>query len=96
MSFRRNINSHDAWRILVRENAGLLMELPREALANEKIFRDYVTHGTHDGVKLEPSVFELSSKSLDELWIFINHKAQFDMDAILFEDFNEALRRVIR
>jgi hypothetical protein len=72
----------------------LLKELPREALANEKIFRDYVTRGMHRGVKLAPSVFELSRKALDDLWIFVNHNAQFDMDIILFDDFNEAFRRM--
>ena len=78
---------------MVHENTHLLSELPREALANEEMFRDYVTTGTHQGVRLMPSVFGLSDKSLSDLWVFIQSKRQFDLDAILFDSFNEAFRR---
>ena len=92
MSFRRSRNSHDLWRALVHENADLLAQLPPKALESEQIFRDYVTRGVHDGLPLTPSVFELSPAAVENLWRFINHKAQFDMDATLFDDFNEAYR----
>jgi hypothetical protein len=38
-------------------------------------------------------VFDLSPGALDDLWNFINKRAQFDMDATLFGDFNEAFKR---
>lgn len=93
MAFRRRTNSAELWRTVVHENTHLLSELPRDALANEKTFRDYVTTGTHQGVRLMPSVFELSDEALSDLWVFIQHKGQFDMDAILFDSFDEAFRR---
>ena len=93
MSFRKTFNRHDGWRVVVRENCDLLREVPTAALANEYAFRDYVTRGTHRDAILTPSVFELSRKAIDDLWTFINCKAQFDMDAILFDHFNEAYRR---
>jgi hypothetical protein len=93
MTFRRGSNSHERWCALVRDNADLLADLPRGALVRENAFRDYVTRGVHRGVRLSPSVFELSPESLEKLAIFIGHRAQFDMDALLFDDFNEAFRR---
>jgi hypothetical protein len=92
MSFRRKPNAHDWWLTVVRENTALLTELPPEATANEAAFRDYVTKGVHRDMPLAPSVFDLSTQALDDLWAFINRKAQFDMDATLFDDFNEAFR----
>ena len=38
----------------------------------------------------------LSSNQLKELWVFINHKAQFDMDASLFEAFNKEFRARVK
>lgn len=93
MGFRRETNRHDRWVRLVRENAELLSHVPKEALVREDAFRDYVTRGAHRGVQFSPSVFELSEQSLADLWTFITHRAQFDMDAIRFDDFNEAFRR---
>ena len=92
MSFR-SASRHDIWNGLVQNNRTLLSELPREALANKEAFRDYVTSGTHRRVVLKPSVFELSSEAITNLWTFINQKTQFDMDATLFDNFNEAFRR---
>ena len=77
---------------MVQENGVLLTELPHEATANEAAFRDYVTKGLHRGRPMVPSVFDLSTQALDDLWTFINTKAEFDMDASLFDDFNEAFR----
>ena len=93
MSFRRRSNAHDRWAALVRESSDLHSEVPRAALARESAFRDYVTSGVHRGTKFAPSVFELSPDALTKLWTFINHRARFDMDASLFDDFNEAFRR---
>lgn len=93
MSFRKDFNRHERWRKLVTDNADLLADLPREALVRENAFRDYVTHGAHRGVRFSPSVFELPSESIEKLWTFIGHRAQFDMDAMLFDDFNEAFYR---
>jgi hypothetical protein len=70
-----------------------LSHVPTKALVREDAFRDYVTRGAHRGVRFSPSVFELSRESLADLWTFIQHRAQFDMDAIGFDDFNEAFRR---
>jgi hypothetical protein len=92
MSFRRKTNSHEWWREVVRENAALLRDVPATAVSNKPAFCDYVTRSEHKGLKLSPSVFELSSQALDDLWTFINYKAQFDMDAICFDHFNEAFR----
>jgi hypothetical protein len=93
VGFRRETNRHDWWNRLVQENAELLSHVPKEALVRENAFRDYVTSGAHRGVRFSPSVFELSEQSLEDLWTFINRRAQFDMDAGLFDDFNEAFRR---
>ena len=93
MAFRWRTNSVELRRTVVHENTHLLSELPREALANEKTFRDYVTTGTHQGVRLMPAVFELSDEALSDLWVFIQHKRQFDLDAILFDSFNDTFRR---
>jgi hypothetical protein len=93
MTFRRRTNSHDRWLSIVRENAALLSELPHLATATEAAFRDYVTRGVSRDIPLTPSVFELSTTALDDLWTFINQKAHFDLDATLFDDFNEAFRR---
>jgi hypothetical protein len=46
-----------------------------------------------NGKAFAPTVFQLVPEALDDLWTFIQHKVLFDMDAILFEDFNEAFRR---
>ena len=92
MSFRRTSNKHDWCTHLVHASADLLEDLPRDALASEAAFRDYVTHGVHRDVPFCPSVTELSPESLDKLWSFIHHRAQFDMDASLFESFNGAYR----
>jgi hypothetical protein len=92
MAFRRNANRHDHWLRAVHEHAGLLRDLPQAALANEAVFRDYLTRGEHEGVKLHPSVFELSRNALEDLWVFVNHEMQFDMDCVLFDDFNLAVR----
>jgi hypothetical protein len=93
MGFRKKSNRHDWWTALVQDSADLLVDVPREALTQEIAFRDYVTRGVHRGVRLSPSVLDLSSKSLENLWNFIQHRARFDMDAALFDDFNEAFRR---
>jgi hypothetical protein len=93
MRFRRETSSHDVWRQVVRQYAALLKELPPQALVNEQAFRGYVTNGVYRGTKLSPTVFELSPGALDDLWNFINNRAQFDMDATLFDDFNEAFKR---
>jgi hypothetical protein len=94
MSFRRSLNNHDIWQALVREHVDLLAQLPPKALESEQSFRDYVTKGVHDDLLLVPSVFQLSSVALESLWRFINEKAHFDMDAILFDNFNEAYRKL--
>lgn len=93
MGFRRESNRHDWWAKLVAENSELLADLPRGALIREIAFRDYVTTGVHRDVRFAPSVFDLATPSLDRLWDFIQRRAQFDMDASLFDDFNEAFRR---
>jgi hypothetical protein len=92
MSFRRKSNSHDLWLSVVRESASLLSGLPPEAIASEARFRDYVTRGMIDGRSVAPSVFDLSPQSLDDLFTFMHHKRQFDMDVTLFDNFNEAFR----
>ncbi len=92
MSFRRKINRHDWWLKIIRENATLLDELPKVAILDEAVFRDYLTHSQKKSMGLTPSVFELSQKALVDLDTFITHKAQFDMDVLLFDDFNAAIR----
>jgi hypothetical protein len=88
VSFRRTLNRHDLWRELLAEHVGLLDALPRGARETEAAFRDYVTSGTHRGVAFSPSVDELSVEAFEALSRFINHEAQFDMDASLFDSFN--------
>lgn len=78
---------------MVRDNEDLLGDLPREALANERAFRGYVTNGAYRGVNFSPAVSKLSSRALNDLWTFINHKAEFDMDAQRFDEFNAAFAR---
>jgi len=94
MTFRRQGNRHDWWVQVVNDNVPLLAQVPASAVATEGAFRDYVTRGTHNGVAFDPAVFALSPNALDDLWVFINHKAQFDMDASRFDDFNTAFRKV--
>lgn len=93
MSFRKSFNHHDGWLSLVRENEELLSSLPKDALASEKAFRDYVTIGSHRGIEFKPSVHELSAAALNNLFHFINHKTHFDMEASLFDAFNAAFRK---
>ena len=92
MSFRRTSNAHDNWLILVRENMALLGEIPAAALENEQAFRDYVTHSAHQGSVMSPQVSSLSNKAIEDLATFFHQKAQFDMDTILFESFNNEYR----
>jgi len=93
MSFRRKSNAHDNWHALVRTNASLLDALPPKAIASEAAFRDYVTSGAHRDVVFAPGVSELPANALLDLWTFINHRAQFDMDATLFDSFNSAFKQ---
>lgn len=92
MSFHRISNSHDLWLSVVRDGSSLLFGLPSAAVASEAAFRDYMTGGMVDGRPVVPSVFDLSPQALDGLWMFVNHKAQFDMDATLFDNFNKAFQ----
>ena len=92
MGFRKSWNRHENWLRLLREQADLLLDVPRAAVASESAFRDYVTRGAHRGARFSPSVFDLSPEALKKLATFVD-RAQFDMDAMLFDDFNEALRR---
>jgi hypothetical protein len=92
VSFRRMNNRHDNWKTLVAENADLLVSLPEVALADESSFRSYVTHGILHGIKIHPTVPELSPEAVDALWTFVNHKAAFDMDASLFDDLNTTVQ----
>jgi hypothetical protein len=93
MTFRRQENAQDIWRATVRENSALLSEVPAEALSSEEAFRGYVTNGVYGASRLSPPVSALSPKALEDLWTFINVKAQFDMDATLFDNFNAAFAR---
>jgi hypothetical protein len=92
MSFRRKSNSHDIWLSVVQESASLLSTLPSRVIASEAAFRDYMTRSTLEGRSVSPSVFDLSPRALDDLFSFMNRRAQFDMDIALFDDFNEAFR----
>lgn len=92
LSFRRSNNRLDEWKTLVAENADLLASLPDEALTDESSFRSYVTHGIVRGARVQPSVPELSPDAVEALWVFVNHKAAFDMDASLFDDLNTAVQ----
>ncbi len=93
MSFRRTNNRYDNWKTLVAENADLLASLPNAAIANESSLRSYVTNGTLHGIGIHPAVHELSPEAVDALWTFVHHKAEFDMDASLFDDLNAVFRR---
>jgi hypothetical protein len=93
MSYRKSYNYHDGWLSIIKENGELLSGLPKEALTSEKAFRDYVTIGSHRGKEFKPTVRELSASALNDFLDFINSKAQFDMDATLFDAFNAAFRQ---
>jgi hypothetical protein len=90
MSFRKCLQRHDNWKSVVAENSELLEGLPIEALKSEAAFRSYVTRSTDGEQELRPSVFDLDAEALERLWTFINHKVSFDMDAGLFDAFNQA------
>lgn len=92
MSFRKSHNQHNDWRSVVEANRPLLEGLPIAALKSADTFRSYVTRSTDGHQELEPRVFELDAAALERLWTFINHKGLFDMDALLFDDFNRAFR----
>ncbi len=92
MSFRRATNRHDIWTKLVSDYRDLLNGLPSEAVQTELGLREYLTRSTHAGKPLAPAVSELAPDTLHRVWKFLDH-AQFDMDAVLFDDFNAAFRR---
>lgn len=88
MSYRKKVNNYDSWKKLCFEYKNLLDELPQEAIHNEKSFRQFVTYG---------DMKKLSNRQVCNLWDFIHRVAQFDMDAILFDTFNqEYLIRIIK
>lgn len=93
MAFRRKENKHDSWERIVRQNKDLLHDLPSEAIRSEESFRGYMTDGHYRGRRFDRPVSELSSKALEDLWTFINHKTEFDMDVLYFVDFRSALER---
>lgn len=92
MSFRKSHTQHDDWRSVVEANRALLEGLPIGALKSENAFRSYLTRSTDGYQELEPRVLDLDAGALERLWTFINHKVPFDMDALLFDDFNSAFR----
>lgn len=93
MSFRKNQNAHDLWKSIVEKNRDLLSPVPLAAIASEAAFRNYLTRSVHRDVQFSPSVCELSKAAVDDLWTFIVHKTEFDMDILYFDDFNEAFRK---
>jgi hypothetical protein len=92
MSYLKSTSRHDRWLSVVAASEDLLATIPRGALVNEAAFRDYLTRGAHCGTVHRPTAFELDADALERLWLFIHDRAQFDMDATLFDHFNEALR----
>lgn len=93
MSYRRKQNRREWWLRVVGENRALLQHLPAQALVSEASFRDYLTRGVHGGVRLSPELSGLPAVVLQDLWVFVQHKACFDMDVTLFDEFNKAYRQ---
>ena len=75
----------------MEENKALLQALPSAALINEKAFRSYLTSVVYGDVTFKPAISELSPSVFEDLAFFVLHKAQFDLDATLFENFNQVL-----
>ncbi len=88
MSYRRKINNHDTWLQYCEKNVSILKSIGLDQCVykTEKIFREFVTHGTVNGNN--DGLTKASELDDDKFWMlhdFISH--YFDMDAILFDDF---------
>ncbi len=79
------------WRTLVAEHAERLADLPKEALRNERAFRDYLTSGVHRDIHFQPPVSELTNGTIGAIGDFLDY-ACFDMDVGFFDAYNEAAR----
>jgi hypothetical protein len=87
MNFRRVSNRADSWRLYCHEHRRLIEQtrLPIEVFASERIFRDFATHGIASGSP------PLTPEQVDALHRFIT--TYFDLDALLFDDFEEIRRQ---
>ncbi len=95
MSYRRRLNAHDIWREWCVAGAAQLDGLPEDATRTEAQFRQFVTEGVLIGKagRHVAALEDLEDHQIAGLWDFINNTTQFDMDAILFDAFNEIWRR---
>jgi hypothetical protein len=96
MAYRKQYSRHSVWQDICNENQSLLDGLPKEMWRTEKNFRSFVTHGIfvdNQGQTLL-RMQELTDKDIKHIRSFID-AAQFDMDAIRFDAFNEAFYRIM-
>ena len=95
MSFRRKRNRHDVWLAICARHADLLSCLPEAAVQSEERFRALVTVGelVDERGRSVVRLCDLSDAEIRCLGLFIYNKAQFDMDAVCFDAFNDEYRR---
>ena len=91
-------NKYDLWKdwCLNFQDQINSTNLPLYIFKSESIFRDFVTNGqAYDSSNNDSlSISNFSDKQLNALWDFINRIYQFDMDAILFDAFNDEFKKM--
>lgn len=94
MAYRTKLNQHDWWIKVCRENETLLAFLPPFARRREEDYRTLMIEGelsSRDGLETV-RLRDLTDQQVKDLWAFNQNKAQFDMDNILFDAFNQEFR----
>jgi hypothetical protein len=92
VAYRAKQNRHDWWIKVCRENRELLAGLPPFAFAREEAFQALMTEGKLNTPDGEVVLHDLTDQHLLALHVFFD-RAQFDMDVILFDAFNEEARQ---
>jgi hypothetical protein len=95
MSFRRHTNRHDYWLETCARHADLLSSIPDAVVRNEGRFRALLTVGevVDEGNDIVVRLRDLDDAEIERLVSFVYYKAQFDMDTIRFDAFNDEFRR---
>ncbi len=92
MSFRRDGNRHDAWRMWLARSEVLLSAIPPEVVANEASFRTFATEGKYSEDERAWCLTEFSPSQIRALWTFANDRTELDMDCALFDALNRAFQ----
>ena len=85
---RKKSNPPDVWRKWCEENTDLLGDLPGSATKSEKDFRTLVTDGEVEDTTLR----NMRVQDLANIWKFVQHRTEFDMDASGFDALNAEVK----